>query len=35
MVVQHPEEPTLAAGGAMTEGELATRLGLPGRGASS
>jgi dihydroorotase len=30
MVVQHPEEPTLAAGGAMTEGELATRLGLPG-----
>jgi dihydroorotase len=30
MVVQHPEEPTLASGGAMTEGELATRLGLPG-----
>ncbi|MCU0985844.1 MAG: dihydroorotase [Acetobacteraceae bacterium] len=30
MVVQHPEEPSLAAGGAMTEGELATRLGLPG-----
>ncbi len=29
-VVQHPEEPTLAAGGAATEGELATRLGLPG-----
>jgi dihydroorotase len=28
-VVQHPEEPTLAAGGAATEGELATRLGLP------
>lgn len=30
MVIQHPEEPTLAAGGAATEGELATRLGLPG-----
>ncbi len=29
-IVQHPEEPTLAAGGAATEGELATRLGLPG-----
>ncbi len=29
-VVQHPEEPGLAAGGAATEGELATRLGLPG-----
>jgi len=29
-VVQHPEEPSLAAGGAMTEGEIATRLGLPG-----
>lgn len=29
MVVQHPEEPGLAAGGAATEGELATRLGLP------
>ena len=29
MVVQHPEEQTLAAGGAATEGELATRLGLP------
>lgn len=29
-LVQHPEEPTLAAGGAATEGELATRLGLPG-----
>jgi dihydroorotase len=29
MVVQHPEEPSLA-GGAATEGELATRLGLPG-----
>ncbi|MCO6416394.1 dihydroorotase [Siccirubricoccus sp. KC 17139] len=29
-VVQHPEEPSLAQGGAATEGELATRLGLPG-----
>jgi dihydroorotase len=29
-VVQHPEDPTLAAGGAATEGELAPRLGLPG-----
>jgi dihydroorotase len=30
MVVQHPEEPSLAGHGAATEGELATRLGLPG-----
>lgn len=29
-IVQHPEEPSLANGGAATEGELATRLGLPG-----
>jgi dihydroorotase len=29
-VVQHPEEPSLATNGAATEGELATRLGLPG-----
>jgi dihydroorotase len=29
IVVQHPEEPSLAEGGAATEGELATRLGLP------
>lgn len=29
-VVQHPEDPSLAADGAATEGELATRLGLPG-----
>ena len=29
-IVQHPEEPALAAGGCATEGELATRLGLPG-----
>ncbi len=30
LIIQHPEEPNLAAGGAMTEGEMATRLGLPG-----
>ncbi|NVN31241.1 amidohydrolase family protein, partial [Endobacter medicaginis] len=30
IVVQHPEEPALAKGGAATEGELATRMGLPG-----
>jgi dihydroorotase len=30
LVVQHPEEPSLARGGAMNEGEIATRLGLPG-----
>nr|WP_298685971.1 dihydroorotase [uncultured Dongia sp.] len=30
LIVQHPEEPTLAAGGAMNNGELATRIGLPG-----
>jgi dihydroorotase len=29
-IIQHPEDPALAAGGAATEGELATRLGLPG-----
>ena len=29
-IVQHPEEPGLAEGGAATRGELATRLGLPG-----
>jgi dihydroorotase len=28
-VVQHPEDPALASGGAATEGELASRLGLP------
>lgn len=28
MVVQHPEEPSLAAGGVMNGGETATRLGL-------
>jgi len=30
LVVQHPEEPSLAANGAATEGERATRMGLPG-----
>jgi len=30
LVIQHPEEPSLAAGGDMTEGETATRLGLSG-----
>jgi len=30
LVVQHPEEPGLAAGGVMNEGEMATRLGLAG-----
>jgi dihydroorotase len=30
LIVQHPEDPSLAEGGAATEGELATRLGLPG-----
>lgn len=30
MVAQHPEDPSLAAGGAATEGERATRMGLPG-----
>ena len=29
-IVQHPEDPVLSEGGAATEGELATRLGLPG-----
>jgi len=29
LLIQHPEEPRLAAGGAMNEGEVATRLGLP------
>ncbi|HME23223.1 MAG TPA: dihydroorotase [Acetobacteraceae bacterium] len=29
-IVQHPEDPSLADSGAATEGELATRLGLPG-----
>lgn len=30
LIVQHPEEPELAAGGAMNEGALASRLGLIG-----
>ena len=30
MVIQHPEEPSLAADGVMNEGETATRLGLSG-----
>jgi len=30
LIVQHPEEPSLAAGGVMNEGELASRLGLAG-----
>jgi dihydroorotase len=29
-IMQHPEEPSLAAGGSATESEQATRLGLPG-----
>jgi dihydroorotase len=29
-IVQHPEDPSLAGGGTATEGDLATRLGLPG-----
>ena len=29
VVIQHPEDPSLARGGSATEGELATRLGLP------
>lgn len=35
LIVQHPEEPKLAAGGAATEGEIATRLGLPGMPAAA
>jgi len=30
LIIQHPEEPSLAAGGVMHAGELSTRLGLPG-----
>ena len=30
LVIQHPEEPSLAGAGEVSEGETATRLGLPG-----
>ncbi len=30
MIIQHPEEPSLAKGGQITGGEMATRLGLSG-----
>jgi dihydroorotase len=30
LIIQHPEDPALAEGGAMNEGEVATRLGLAG-----
>jgi dihydroorotase len=30
LVIQHPEEPALGGAGEVTEGEIATRLGLPG-----
>jgi dihydroorotase len=30
LIVQHPEEPSLAGAGAMNEGEVATRLGIAG-----
>lgn len=30
LIIQHPEEPSLAAGGMMNAGEIATRLGLTG-----
>src|SRR5436190_2589598 len=30
LVMQHPEEPSLGGAGEVTEGEIATRLGLPG-----
>jgi dihydroorotase len=30
LVIQHPEEPSLARAGEVSEGEIATRLGLPG-----
>src|SRR5207248_11065070 len=29
LVIQHPEEPSLGGAGEVTEGEIATRLGLP------
>lgn len=30
LIIQHPEEPSLASGGVMNSGELASKLGLPG-----
>ena len=30
LVIQHPEAPDMSDGGVMSEGEIATRLGLPG-----
>src|SRR5260370_14612879 len=30
LVIQHPEEPSLGGAGEVSEGEIATRLGLPG-----
>jgi len=30
LIIQHPEEPSLGGAGEVTEGEIATRLGLPG-----
>ena len=30
LIIQHPEDPSLAEGGAMHEGEIATRMGLSG-----
>jgi dihydroorotase len=35
MIVQHPEEPSMAENGVMNEGELATRLGLAGISAAA
>jgi len=34
-IIQHPEDPSLSAGGVATEGELASRLGLPGTPAAA
>lgn len=35
LVIQHPEEPSLAGAGEVTEGEIATRLGLAGIAAAA